>query len=104
VAEVHTKDNGLPPEPCALAGQFWGMGGTCEVVTVGTAKVGVVKAGGDSRIDQWAAYRYADGVVVYVAQSRTASNGDQNPAPLTDLPLTEQQLAALATDARFHLG
>ena len=105
LAEVHTKDNGLPQEPCALARSFWGMGGACEIVTVGTAKVGVVKAaGGDRGIDQWAAYRHSDGIVVYVAQSRTASNGETNPEPLAELPLTEPQLAALATDARFHLS
>ena len=105
LAEVHTKDNGLPAEPCALARQFWGMGGTCEVVTVGTARVGVVKtAAGDRGIDQWAAYRHPDGIVVYVAQSRTASNGDANPDPLTDLPLTVPQLAATAADARFLLS
>ncbi|RSM50487.1 hypothetical protein DMB66_43445 [Actinoplanes sp. ATCC 53533] len=105
LAEVHTKDNGLPQEPCELARSFWTMGGDCEIVTVGTARVGVVKSGGsDSGIDQWAAFRHSDGVVVYMAQSRTASNGEANPGSLTNLPLTVPQLAALATDARFHLG
>jgi len=104
LAEVHTKDNGLPAEPCALARKFWDLGGACEVVMVGTAKVGVVQAaGGDQGIDQWAAYRHSDGVVVYLAQSRTVSNGEANPEPLTELPLTVPQLAALAADARFHL-
>ena len=39
--EVHTANNQLPTESCALVGQFWGMGGVCQVVTVGTVQVGV---------------------------------------------------------------
>ena len=105
LAEVHTKDNGLPTEPCELARQFWGLGGDCELTTVGAAQVGLATApSGDGRIDQWAAYRHPDGIVVYLAQSRTASNGEGGLKPLTDLPLTAAQLAALATDDRFHLS
>jgi hypothetical protein len=104
MVEVHTPGNGLPSEPCALARQFWGMGGQCQVKTVGTAKVGVVvKPAGDDRLDQWAAYRYSDGIVVFVAQSRNAANVDSTLAPLSTLPLTVAKLAALATDQRFHV-
>jgi hypothetical protein len=104
LAEVHTPGNGLPAaDPCALARTFWSMGGDCQVVTAGSAKVGVVVKSDDDRIDQWAAYRYSDGTVVYVAQSRTAVNGDSNLKPLTKLPLTVPQLAALAADPKFHL-
>ena len=60
--------------------------------------------GDDNRIDQWAAYRYPDGTVVYVAQSRSAVNGDSNLQPLTTLPLTVPQLAALAVNPKFHLS
>lgn len=105
LAEVHTKNNGLPTKPCELAEKFWGMGGDCDVVAVGSAYVGVVtKPANPNGIDQWAAYRHPDGIVVYVAQSRTATNGERNAGPLKDLPLTLPQLAALAADARFHLS
>ncbi|MFI9643717.1 hypothetical protein ACIG87_27295 [Micromonospora sp. NPDC051925] len=99
--EVHSAGSLLPADPCALARQFWGMGGTCEVVTVGTTPVGVVvRAGDDDRFDQWAAYRHPDGVVVFVAQS--GKFGDGRPE-LTALPFPVRQLAALAVDERFHL-
>jgi hypothetical protein len=107
LAKVHTPGNGLPAnDPCALARTFWGLRGDCQVVTVGTAKVGVVvkPPADDDRIDQWAAYRYPDGTVVYVAQSRNATDDDSDLKPLTGLPLTVPQLAALATDAKFHLN
>jgi hypothetical protein len=105
VVEVHTPGNGLPSEPCALARQFWGMGGECQVKSVGAAKVGVVvKPAEDNRLDQWAAYRYPDGTVVFVAQSRTAANIESDLAPLATLPLSVPKLAALATDQRFHLS
>jgi hypothetical protein len=99
--EVHTANNQLPTDPCALVGQFWGMGGVCQVVTVGTVQVGVaVRPTGDGRFDQWAAYRYPDGVVVFVAQGRTF---DASRPSLTSLPYTVEQLASLATNAAFHL-
>ncbi|MEU6072949.1 hypothetical protein [Micromonospora sp. NPDC047074] len=101
LVEVHTAGNQLPAEPCALARQFWGMGGECQVVTVASAQVGVVfRPGGDDRFDQWAAYRHPDGVVVFAAQG--ANLGDGRPS-LTTLPFTMQQLAALAVNERFHL-
>jgi hypothetical protein len=105
LAEVHTPGNPVPAGgPCALARTFWSMNGDCQVVTVGSAKVGVVvNPIGDNRIDQWAAYRYSDGTVVYTAQSRNAVNDQSNLKPLTTLPLTVQQLAALAVDPKFHV-
>ena len=105
LVEVHTAGNGLASEPCALAQQFWNMKGTCEVVTVGRAKVGVVtKPAADHRLDQWAAYRYPDGIVVFVAQGRNATMGDSRWAPLPKVPMTVRQLAAVAVDTRFHLS
>jgi hypothetical protein len=104
LAQVEMPGNRLPKEPCALAKTFWDMGGDCQVKTVGKLKVGVVvKATGDDRFDQWAAYRYADGVVVYVAQSRNESNSGASPRALKDLPFSVDGLAALTVDARFHL-
>jgi len=105
LAEVHTKGNGLPSDPCDLAKEFWGLGGACKVVTVGKARVGVATpTGSDHRIDQWAAYRHPDGIVVYVAQTRTATNNEPGLAPLQKLPLNTGELAALAADSRFHLS
>jgi hypothetical protein len=63
----------------------------------------VVKPGDDNRLDQWAAYRHSDGIVVYVAQSRMATNGEPGLAELTELPLSVDGLADLAVDPRFHL-
>lgn len=104
LVEVRTVDDGLPTEPCALARAFWGMGGDCQVRTVKGEKVGVVvQPGSDDRFDQWAAYRHRDGVVVHVAQSRRSANIEDAPSPLTELPLTVQQLADLATGEQFHL-
>jgi hypothetical protein len=106
LAEVRTRNNGLPTEPCALARQFRGVQGDCHVVTAGKAEVAVSRAsggGGAEEEQQWAAYRHPDGIVVYVAQRRQATNGENAQPPLQQLPLTESQLATLATDARFHL-
>ncbi|WP_435123849.1 hypothetical protein [Micromonospora tulbaghiae] len=99
LTEVHTAGNLLPTEPCALAREFWGMGGECQPMTVGDATVGVVvRPGSDNRFDQWAAYRHPDGVVVFVAQGTY-----DRQAPAAPLPFTARQLAALAVDERLHL-
>jgi hypothetical protein len=104
MVEVEAPGNKLPSDPCRLAARFWMMGGQCRPTTVGNLKVGVVlKPGKDTRVDQWAAYRYPDGTVVFVAQSKSAANLDTDLAKLTTLPLTVPQLAALATDQRFHI-
>ncbi|MET8090318.1 hypothetical protein [Micromonospora sp. NPDC005220] len=101
IVEVHDAGNPLPTEPCALAQQFWGMRGECQVETVGTAQVGVVvRPTGDEQLDQWSAYRHPDGVVVFVAQ---AARLDESRPALTKLPFSVAQLAALAVDERFHL-
>ncbi|MBF5028582.1 MULTISPECIES: hypothetical protein [unclassified Micromonospora] len=99
LTEVHTAGNLLPSEPCALAREFWGMGGECQPVTIGDATVGVVvRPGADDRFDQWAAYRHPDGVVVFVAQGAY-----DRQAPASPLPFTARDLAAVAVDERLHL-
>lgn len=104
LAEVHTIGNNLPTEPCALARSFWGMQGKCEVRTVNGKKVGVVvQPTSDDRFDQWAAYRYPDGTVVFVAQSRNASTAGTSPSSLGQLPFSATQLAALTLNKNFHL-
>jgi hypothetical protein len=59
---------------------------------------------GTDRVDQWAAYRHPDGTVVFLSQSRTASTTPTDLKPLKNLPLSQQQLATLAADKRFHLS
>jgi hypothetical protein len=106
LVEVHESDNTLPHDPCKLATSFWSIGGACTVERVGSAKVGVVTpTGKDRRVDQWAAYRYADGVVVFVGQSLHGSFApEQSGKPLAQLPFDRRALAGLATEARFHIG
>ncbi|MEU7613642.1 hypothetical protein [Micromonospora sp. NPDC049204] len=101
IVEVHDAGTQLPTDPCALARDFWGMQGECQLETVGAAQVGVVvRPGNDDRLDQWSAYRHPDGVVVYVAQGAKL---DESRPGLTTLPFSVPQLAALAVDERFHL-
>lgn len=103
LVEVHSPANRLPDDPCKLARSFRAIGGDCEVVTVGGKEVGVVTdpTEGGTEFDQWAAYRHADGMVLYVAQAKLLEESGE-PA-LSTLPFTARQLAALATDDRFHI-
>ncbi|WP_327640599.1 hypothetical protein OHB24_20085 [Kribbella sp. NBC_00482] len=98
-----TTPNGKPAtDPCALAKKFWGGTGTCSVVIVNGKKVGVLttKSGGD--YDQWAAYRYDDGTVVYLAQ---AKKNDRTGKPaLTQPVFTARQLAELAISPKFKIS
>jgi len=89
-------------DSCDLAERFSMTMGLCQVIMVGTAQVAVAAptTGENQRYDQWAAYRQSDGVVVFIAQ--TKRRDEKNP-PLPALPLTGEQLAALAADKRFHL-
>lgn len=101
LVEVHTAGNGLPADACTLTASFWGMGGKCQVMHVAGKQVGVaVEPTDDPRFDQWAAYRHADDVVVFVAQARRS---ESSRPPLAKLPLTAEELARWATDERFHL-
>jgi hypothetical protein len=102
VADVYTRANRMTGGPCALAQLFWGMAGKCQVQAVGTEQVGVVTqpTDRDRRMDQWAAYKYPDGTVVFVGQAAQLLDGGR---ALAALPLTVLQLAALAVDERFHL-
>jgi hypothetical protein len=106
LVEVHQP--GLLPADvtgCALTRLFWGLNGVCQLVQVGGAQVPVAAQDpSDSRIDQWAAYRYPDGVVVFVAQTKVPDfTGDHDAEKLLALPFSAQHLAALAMDERFHV-
>jgi hypothetical protein len=107
--EVHAAGNAFTAATgCELTTQFWGMGGHCELVSVNGVQIGVVdRPGSDDRFDQWAAYRYPDGTVVFVAQGKVSQSMAETPAvtqPLTDLPYTVDQLAALSMRPEFHVG
>jgi hypothetical protein len=102
IAEVHTPGNGLSADPCTLAGQVWSQDGDCQVTTAGGVQVAVKTADNGFSVDQWVAYRHPDGTVVFIFQG-LYNPGPQNHTPLGTLPFTATQLAALATDARFHL-
>lgn len=89
-------------EGCGLTPAEWGAGsGSCEPRTVNGLEIPVVDTnlGGDAR--QWAAYRHADGTLVFVMQS--TSYRDAGMPVLESMPLTAEQLAALAVDPRFNV-
>lgn len=93
-------------EGCALADAFWNPEGvvksTCQNVPArGTTAYVATATSAHRSFDQWAAYRHADGVAVFVGQSRGFSGSDR-PA-MAQLPLTPHQLAELAVDPRFNL-
>ena len=98
---VTTTPGAGTADGCAVTNPFWGLRGTCEEVRVGDATVAVFTSDREQPFEQWASYGHEDGTVVHVAQS-TSYEGSARPA-LPKLPLTAQQLAELAADARFHL-
>lgn len=101
-AEVYTPGSDYREDGCALAVRLWGIGGQCRPVDVNGTAVGVVTVAAEDRgFDQWAAYKRADGTVVFVAQARTYT--ETGKPGLAQQPFTVEQLAALATDERFDL-
>ena len=98
--EVHTPGNTLPADTCGMAVGLWGLGGDCQVVSAGGQQIGVVANTSDRKeFDRWAAFRHADGTVVFVAQSTTFRGAT---APLSRSLFTDEQLAELAVAERFH--
>jgi hypothetical protein len=97
-----TPDGKRVTDPCKLAKQFWGGTGSCAVVDVSGKKVGVVTTKGAGSYDQWAAYRYDDGTVVYLAQ--TKKTDDPARSPLTQPVFSTRALAELATSTRFKIS
>ena len=104
LVESSTPNPAMPDDPCALAKDFWGMGGTCKVYDVKGLKVGVVQENpsGRDQFDKWATYRSNDGQIVTVAQDDSYLGGGY-PA-LAEPLLSEEKLAELATDPRFRVG
>ncbi|TDO49008.1 hypothetical protein EV651_122133 [Kribbella sp. VKM Ac-2571] len=100
---MSTTPNGKPAtDPCTLAKKFWGGTGTCAVVDVGGKKVGVLTTKGNDSYDQWAAYRYDDGTVVYFAQAKKSDRTGRSP--LTQPVFTGRQLAELAISPKFKIS
>ncbi|GAB3860264.1 hypothetical protein ACFPIJ_27925 [Dactylosporangium cerinum] len=94
---------GASGDMCAVAGAFWTAPATCKLVTT-TAGVTVgVATGTSDGYDQWAAYRHADGTVVFLAQDKADERPGGGDKALAALPLPEDRLAALVTDERFHV-
>ena len=88
-------------DPCTLAPQLWSMGGNCHIVKSNGKDIGVV-TGGKDVFDQYAAYQYPDGTVVWVAQTKAAYTPDLPALPAD--PYTVDELAALTLTPAFHLG
>lgn len=105
-----TKDNGVGLMAVTVRTPGSATGDGCAMVqvpgcvetVVDGKKVGVVDASTtDGSTEQSAFYRHEDGTVVTVTQSAAYSHVDM-PA-LAGMPLTADQLAALAVDPRFKL-
>jgi hypothetical protein len=105
LAQSITPDGKPAADPCKVAKRFWGGTGPCTVVDVDGKKVGVstAKGGGPHNpYDQWAAYRYADGTVVFLAQAKQSDDGKRSP--LTQPVFTSRQLAELVTSPQFKIS
>ncbi len=97
-----TPDGKPATDPCKLAKTFWGGTGSCTIVDVGGKKVGVVTTSGRDAYDQWAAYRYDDGTVVFLAQSKKTDN--PGLSPLAQPVFTNRQLAELVMSPKFKIS
>lgn len=89
--QVFGPGNGLPTDICAAA-QDLAHGASCTVRQVGGKSVGLVTRPDDTRVSAAVVYRYADGTVVGVTQSRTVYGFDLQP--MNQPPLTDDQLAS----------
>lgn len=88
---------------CAVAAAFWTAPASCRLVTTTTGVTVGLATGTKGDYDQWAAYRHADGTVVFLAQRTFDDRPGGGVKPLAALPLTEDRLATLVTDERFHI-
>ncbi|MEV0128080.1 hypothetical protein AB0H83_06370 [Dactylosporangium sp. NPDC050688] len=88
---------------CAVAAAFWTAPADCRLVTTTTGVTVGLASGTKGDYDQWAAYRHADGTVVFLAQQKLDDRPGGGAKPLAALPLTEERLTALVADERFHI-
>ncbi|GAA3677005.1 hypothetical protein GCM10022267_74890 [Lentzea roselyniae] len=104
VATVHSPGSATTGEGCGLKPTAWDSSlAHCTEVNVSGKTVAVASVTYPA-VDglppaQWAGYRHADGTVVFVMQS-TGMARSGRPA-LAAMPMTDQQLAALAVDPRL---
>jgi hypothetical protein len=91
---------------CSLLHTWYWVTGSCRMVQSGGKQVALTtrvsgngSEGFDRRADSWASYRYPDGTLVMILQSRR----DYPPSTpsLTQPVFSDSQLAALAVDPRF---
>jgi hypothetical protein len=87
------------------AAQFGGRAADCQTLLVNGKTVAFFDAGSSNyspELAQWAAYRNAQGAITYVAQGKVFMHlAEPVGKPLTALPFTKSQLAALATSSRL---
>ena len=103
LVEVLGPGNDVPTDPCAMAKAFWGgIGVDCEEVQVLGKHIGLVQRTTGSHPESIAAYRYPDGTVVYLAQSRTYFMS--GVAGLQQPPLTDAQLVNLVLTPGFKVS
>jgi hypothetical protein len=96
-----TTPDGKPAgDLCKLAQKFWGGTGTCSIMSVSGQKVAVVTTNGRGGYDQWAAYRYDDGTVVYFAQTKQI----EGHKALTQPIFTPRQLAEFVLTPNFKIS
>ncbi|MFG1905169.1 hypothetical protein [Kribbella sp. NPDC048928] len=96
-----TTPDGKPAgDLCKLAKKFWGGTGTCSIMNVSGKKVGVVTTNGRGSYDQWAAYRYDDGTVMYFAQTKQIEGRKSLTQPI----FTPRQLAELVVTPKFKIS
>jgi hypothetical protein len=93
-------------EGCGLTSAAWDTThAQCNVVEVDGKKVAVADVTHPPQDglspEQWAGYRHADGTVVFVMQTAKVARSGR-PA-LASMPMTGQQLAAVAVDPRLQV-
>jgi hypothetical protein len=97
---VLTPGLGGTGQACDIAKSMGVPDGKCAEVTVDGKKVGVFASAEDANF-QTAVYRLDDGKSVAVTQSPVYSNAGR--PGLDGMPMTSEQLAALAVDSRFDV-
>jgi hypothetical protein len=96
-----TPDGKPATDPCKLATKY--TKGSCTVMDVGGKKVAVVTTNAQrDGYDQYAAYRYDDGTVVFLGQAKKSDN--PGLSPLTQPMFTSRQLAELVTSPKFKIS
>jgi hypothetical protein len=101
-ASVLTAGLGGTGQGCDIAKAMGVPDGDCHEVDVAGKKVGIIDITVDGQTEQRAAYRFDNGTSVVIGQA-TGYSETKMPA-LAGLPLTAEQLATLAVDARFNVA